>query len=54
MSCNEEVLCIIVFRAQLEMEFHNRPQRNAGIGRAKLDRNHLGEQDIAGLIKKLL
>jgi hypothetical protein len=40
MSCNVEV-GIIVFRAQLEMVFHHRPQRNACLRIiATLDRNH--------------
>jgi hypothetical protein len=51
MSCNVEV-GVIAFRAQLEMVFHHRPQRNACLRISALDRNHPCEKDVAGFIKE--
>jgi hypothetical protein len=53
MSCHVEVF-IIIFRAQLEVEFHRQPQCNAILRSAKLDTDHPCEQDVSGLSKELL
>jgi hypothetical protein len=49
MSCHE-VLFIIIFRPKLEVVFHHRPERNAGLGIAKGDTDHPCQQDVSGLI----
>jgi hypothetical protein len=45
---------VIIFRAQLEMELHHRPQRNARLRTTRLDADHPCQQDVIGLNKELL